>query len=100
MLKEEDLIEGKAYHGYFKDYFKDGYYMIVGRSKGSNYKNETPYIRNNCFAKGSLEHPRFIITHEGTSLETKWINECIKQNKFIPKDQIKVDEIINDYQII
>lgn len=35
-----------------------------------------------------------------TGFEKRWILECEKQNRFVPREEIKTDEIINNYQII
>lgn len=98
-IREEGKIyfaESKAEGGYnyiFKSNATDGYndYIVLSsNNEGFSIINSGP-----TFSWDSDWNVR-----EATELEKQWLNECIKEKRFIPKEQIKEYKITeNNYEI-
>lgn len=83
-LKKEDLIEGKIYKVYQQKEFK----FIVKKDNGNNYICLNPRkLENPFFSKGFNFSPTSYDYELATPEESYWLEECIKANKFIPKEE-------------
>jgi len=95
--------EGKIYFAENKT--KKGYNYIFESNATNGYNNYIVLSTNNeSFAKTSSESSfnwdSDWNVREATELEKQWLNECIKEKRFIPKEQIKEYKITeNNYEI-
>lgn len=93
-FKQKELNIGECY--YMKYYNTDYYFMYLGLTKSST---DCYYISGNGFGRSDNFSSAFTNCRLATNFEKRWLKECIKQNKFVSKDQIRVDDMINDYEI-
>lgn len=82
-LKKENLIEGKIYKVYQQKEFK----YLVKKDNGNNYICLNPRkLENSFLSKGFISSTSY--DYElATPEESHWLEECIKANKFIPKEE-------------
>lgn len=83
-MEIKDLLPGEYYYSEYKH--NDYSWVFIEKSKGYYID-----IYNKCLTNswnpgdGSWQKNLRL----ATSQEKQWLNECIKYNMFIPKDQIK-----------
>lgn len=58
--------------------------------------NTMYYCKQNCSFTGS-ESP--LGERLPTDFECRWLIECIKQNRFVPPNEIQTESVINNYEI-
>ncbi len=93
ILKFEDLIEGEMYHHISRD-FKRNYiitYVKYVAKKGKSPANYVGYshtlnIDNSTFSKENTFN-YYSEIRKATTIECIWLEECIRQNKFVSKEE-------------
>lgn len=101
-MKQSELIEGEIYYYLCNN---SPYKYIFTYYKGNHPNNidmlNHIYINGNEFINFSqnewLEYNGAKKLRLATPLEKQWLLECIKQNKFIPLEQIKLEQHVEIY---
>lgn len=86
-LGVEDLVKGEIYYTKWKDGTNEHIFKFLG---GTYSDCENLCIRGNNFTKGARAFNTDYIKNLriATTSEKKWLNTCIKQDKFIPKEDL------------
>lgn len=99
MLKKEDLIDKEIYYneGYGNKYI---FQYQKGDSTADIYNHIllTPVGFYGVGSFGNTEIEKGL--RHATREEKLWLEECIKLKKLISRESIKIDQVINNYQII
>lgn len=98
MVDIKDLKIGNIYH------ISEGKRFLIFRyEKMSDEHRVLGWYVSNMDGKWKFNHSTPYVTGRNlrvaTYEETLWLETCIKENKFIPLEYIKMDNIRNDYEI-
>lgn len=90
MLKKEDLIENKYYHCNGRHYREKGF-IFKFKSLINNFIHTNGILRDNLssFDLKGLNDMNHNNLREATKQEIQWLELCIKENRYIPFEDIK-----------
>lgn len=102
ILEHNKLVAGEIYF-YFYNNNEYQYLFEYSPSKHPKDLDMSAFIRveTQGFSDGYgwLSYREAIELREATALEKAWFKKCKAEKRFVSKDKIKVDEIINNYEI-
>lgn len=90
MLEKEDLIENKYYHCNGR-YYREAGFIFKFKNLINNFINTNGILRDNLsnFDLKGLNDMNHDNLREATPKEIIWLETCIKENRYVPFEDIK-----------